>query len=282
MLFGTTFSEAGVATSLYDISKPVIKSFKDDGIKIAEKQFAKGTLEKAVAKYGDEAGYFLSKAGPNGVEFLERYNNEILGWFKMHGDDVVKLINRPSFESELVPLIRKYGPEVISLEKRAPGMSSTLLKTYGNEVMVYTANLSANNIKRMAQYGHSLKKIGQAEKFGELSKKFGDELFKTIDRALGIVNNNPTGSAITFGFLYTLVHPETMDSFLKALAEIPGDIAHEISQAFKNIVTDPPGVFPVRYLILIISVCGTILIYCMFKFYVTGCRKHQQVSTLTN
>lgn len=118
-------------------------------------------LEKTMIKYapmhGPEAiAKLTTTGGTNFLRGLERFKGEFLDVAVKLSDDGVKVLSRKC--DQMMPLARKFGPEIIELEAKAPGTHSSIIKNYGPEsIEVFARKIPGPDIARLLQVGERAK-----------------------------------------------------------------------------------------------------------------------------
>ncbi len=223
---------AGPGSVAVKLVQSWVTHYADDVARLGGREAAEEMAEQAVARYGDEALLLLKKSGPQGLRLLKRYGDEAIAWTRAGGEEALQVMARPSFEREILPVLRRGGPELIGIEARTPGTIGSLVRSYGSSGALAAKNLSPANVVRFAQAGPALEKMGRAEDFSRLVSRFGDEVFAVIEKALAVVGKHPKGAVIGLGFAYVLSNPETMNLFVGELARTPGEVAKEVVRLF--------------------------------------------------
>lgn len=111
----------------------------------AAERGARESLERATAAAVQRQGAAAARA-------IQHGGLELLGATARHGDDVLKFAKAAApagqralaLEADrLLPLARQYGPAVLNLEARAPGLGGRVFTTFGEELGLAVARQAA-------------------------------------------------------------------------------------------------------------------------------------------
>jgi hypothetical protein len=101
-------------------------------------------LERTARESAEQAvAVAVRRHGPAAAEAVSRGGLELLEVGARHGDDVLRLAKAASPAGQralalqadrLVPLARRYGPLVLDLEARAPGLGGRVFSTFGDDI----------------------------------------------------------------------------------------------------------------------------------------------------
>jgi hypothetical protein len=101
-------------------------------------------LERTARESAEQAvAVAVRRHGPAAAEAVSRGGLELLEVGARHGDDVLRLAKSASPAGQralalqadrLVPLARRYGPVVLDLEARAPGLGGRVFSTFGDDL----------------------------------------------------------------------------------------------------------------------------------------------------
>lgn len=258
VIVSSSTSSAGLGSSIDDLIRVFARKYGDDLTRIGEKQ-TRGRIQELGVKYGDEALEILAKTGPQGVEYLSLYGDDFIRWFRLYGEDVFAMVARSGFRTRILPLVRRYGDDIMVMEMKAPGVSRTIVQGYGANAVACASKLTPRNLARLAQCGPPLLKTGKSDKFINLVAQFGNKVFATTEKIMQAMSKHPKVAGMTLTFAYILTHPELVELFVKEATNIPGDIARELI----GVAADKPGTFPVKFLVLV----GSLTLLMCLKIY---------------
>lgn len=110
-------------------------------------------LERTARESAEQAvAVAVRRHGPAAAEAISRGGLELLEVGARHGDDVMQLAKAAGPAGQralalqadrLVPLARRYGPVVLDLEARAPGLGGRVFSTFGDDVGAAVARTAA-------------------------------------------------------------------------------------------------------------------------------------------
>lgn len=153
------------------------------GREIAERG-ARESLEHATAAA-------LRRQGPAAAQAIQHGGLELLEATARHGDDVLKLAQAAgpagqralALEADrLVPLARQYGPAVLDLEARVPGLGGRVFTTFGTELAPAVAREAATeDIPRLLLAAGRADSPATRAMLWEGYKQGGSEFLKRID-----------------------------------------------------------------------------------------------------
>ena len=115
----------------------------------AARAAAEAAARAAARQYGDEV---VRLVGAGGLEVLEqsaRHGGEFWRLALLHPGAVRSLALHGD---ELLPLVRRIGPEVLTLEARAPGLASRVAAELGEGMVTPLARASADDASRLLGY----------------------------------------------------------------------------------------------------------------------------------
>lgn len=110
-------------------------------------------LERTARESAEQAvAVAVKRHGPAAAEAVSRGGLELLEVGARHGDDVLRLAKAAGPAGQralalqadrLVPLARRYGPVVLDLEARAPGLGGRVFSAFGDDIGTAVARTAA-------------------------------------------------------------------------------------------------------------------------------------------
>lgn len=157
----------------------------------AAKHSGREALEATAKKAGGETLERLAKTfGDDAVRLADDAGLEILEAVEKHGDEVAKIalqVTPPARRAfamnadELLPLVKRYGPDVLELEAKSPGMAGKAFELFGEGAGREIAQrVPAQEIPRLVMYAE---KAGDGQTrllLFDTFKKEGQVLFERI------------------------------------------------------------------------------------------------------
>ena len=144
------------------------------------REAAERTLTAAVRRYGPRVGPLVADGG---LELLEAAAR--------HGDDVIAIAGKVgpaarrtlALESDrLVPLARRYGPEILNLEVKAPGLARRAADTFGADMVSPLARkAAASDLPRLVAAGERATSPAARDLLWTRYLEGGSQFLKRID-----------------------------------------------------------------------------------------------------
>lgn len=141
------------------------------------------TLERLTKTYGDDV---LKVVRDGGIELIEAVPK--------YGDDVIKMALKATPAGRralarnlpnLLPLSQRVGVEAIELEARAPGLSSMVFKTFGDDAgLVVAKNVPTEDLPRLLAYAEKADSQATRELLLKTYQKEGPSIFERISPKL--------------------------------------------------------------------------------------------------
>ena len=153
------------------------------GREVAERG-ARESLERATAAA-------VRRQGPAAARAIQHGGLELLEASARHGDDVLRLAKAAgpagqralALEADrLVPLARQYGPALLDLEGRAPGLGGRVFTTFGKEIAPAVARQAATeDLPRLLLAAGRADSPATRAMLWEGYRREGSEFLKRID-----------------------------------------------------------------------------------------------------
>ena len=181
-------------------------------------------LERGSAKYGDK---ILAAAADGGLELIEAAAK--------HGDDVLRIAAEASPAARrvlglnaeaLLPLARRFGPEALELEARAPGIAGRIFAAFGDDAgKLIARSVPADDLPRLLAYAEKADSPATRKLLLETYRKEGPDIFKRLPPLFVIAAG--LSASMLYG-THNLTRP-VHDALASNPESVPGIVRHGLT-----------------------------------------------------
>ena len=147
-----------VAKSVFrEVLESVIRKEGKSAMSHTGLEAMENTMIRYSSIHGPEAITRLTTTGgTNFLRGLEKYKGEFIDLSMKLSDDGVRVLSRKC--DHLMPLAKKFGPEIVELEAKAPGVHSLVIKHYGPESLeLFARKIPSSDITHLLQLAERAK-----------------------------------------------------------------------------------------------------------------------------
>lgn len=138
-------------------------------------------VEQAYLRYGDEALQALRNNGLGLIEAAGRHGDDVWRFAAESPEAARALATRAD---ELMPMVRRIGPEVMKLEAKAPGLSRIVARELGDDAVVYFArNVPVAEAQRLVALAQRADSNATRKALLKAYKKHGSKLLDALPPA---------------------------------------------------------------------------------------------------
>ncbi|MBN2451016.1 MAG: hypothetical protein JXR77_11540 [Lentisphaeria bacterium] len=225
-------SPARVARALADDAVEAAAKLSGRSVTPAARAAAREAVERAAVRHGDDALRALRRGGIELSEAAATHGDDIWRFAAACPQGARALALRPS---ELLPLVRDLGPDVLRLDAKAPGLSTRAIKVFGRDAIpVLAARVPAADVPRLVGFAERANTPAAAQALLDQYLRKGPMVLERLDWKVVMAVGLSTAAVVA-------AH-ETSDGVqesLQAMSENSPDMARRTILGFTGQVLRP-------------------------------------------